>query len=99
MSSHQGVFRVGWLDLHLILSVMPRSILGGDVNNLMLSHLDYWGNVSNWKVIMARNGWEPSPVSYVVESQDHLINVVEDQLGLPISTLAYGPRRTDRRPA
>lgn len=81
----QGAVRIGWLDLPLI----SRGCYLGIMDQLHVSHLDYFDRIPVWRVF-TKSGWE-----YFRELPEY-IDYIERYLNLPITVTAKGPKRNDR---
>lgn len=89
--SYQGLFRYGWLDLHLLSYTL------GFMRNpmLSLSHLDQFDGDKSW-LVATKDRRGDKPVLVQVRSVTDLMNLIETELGVSIAVRAYGPNREDR---
>lgn len=83
----QGPVRVGWLDLDLAAAACKDM----RVDKLHVSHLDMWDSIPFWKVFYQGFLRE-------IPSRQALLDLIEETIDVPISVVAYGPKRSDRRP-
>lgn len=83
----QGPKLSGWLDLDLAKAALKDM----HVDKLHVSHLDLWETIPFWKVHY--NG-----KTVDVATRAEMIKFIEYFTEVPISVVAYGPKRSDRRP-
>lgn len=82
----QGPQRVGWLDLDLAANACKKM----HVDELHVTHLDYWTRLPYWKV--KKDG----VLQELPDNIDYLLDLIEITTGVPVTVVGYGPKREDR---